>query len=134
MKRTAGSVDFTTVCNIIDFSKSSTTNIRGDEEAEDDAIAFANSLTEPELEELKAMVHSDYIYSRLVQSIAPTVYGAELALFPQMRFLHGTQVTNWSKRGYCCSSWVVSTNAPPKACTFAATLLGQKLHKLNSCA
>ncbi|KIJ53813.1 hypothetical protein M422DRAFT_775789 [Sphaerobolus stellatus SS14] len=40
--------------------------------------AFLCSLTDPEVEELKAMVHSDYIYSRLVESIAPTVYGHEV--------------------------------------------------------
>ena len=49
--------------------------MRGEEEGDDDGAAFARSLTEPELDELKAMVHSDYIYSRLVESIAPTVYG-----------------------------------------------------------
>ncbi|KAF8522892.1 MCM-domain-containing protein [Hysterangium stoloniferum] len=55
------------------------TNVRGEEdENEDDSAAFAATLTEPELEELKSMVHSDYIYSRLVESIAPTVYGHEI--------------------------------------------------------
>ena len=55
------------------------TNVRGEEEdGEDDAQAFARSLTEPELEELRQMVHSDHIYSRLVESIAPTVYGHDI--------------------------------------------------------
>ncbi|EKM59274.1 uncharacterized protein PHACADRAFT_113769 [Phanerochaete carnosa HHB-10118-sp] len=55
------------------------TNIRGEEEdGEDDGQAFARSLTEPEFEELKAMIESDHIYSRLVESIAPTVYGHEI--------------------------------------------------------
>ncbi len=55
------------------------TNIRGeDEDAEGDGLAFAKSLTEPEFEELKRMIESDHIYSRLVESIAPTVYGHEI--------------------------------------------------------
>ncbi|KIJ53815.1 hypothetical protein M422DRAFT_222539 [Sphaerobolus stellatus SS14] len=55
------------------------TNVRGEEESNDnDQAAFVRSLTDPEVEELKAMVHSDYIYSRLVESIAPTVYGHEI--------------------------------------------------------
>ncbi|PSR93780.1 hypothetical protein PHLCEN_2v4675 [Hermanssonia centrifuga] len=55
------------------------TNIRGeDEDGEDDGQAFARSLTGPEFEELKAMIDSDHIYSRLVESIAPTVYGHEI--------------------------------------------------------
>lgn len=41
-------------------------------------MAFAKSLTEPEFEELKRMIESDHIYSRLVESIAPTVYGHEI--------------------------------------------------------
>ncbi|KAL7272364.1 MCM DNA helicase complex subunit mcm6 [Rhizina undulata] len=39
---------------------------------------FLNSLTQAEIAELKTMVHSDHIYSRLVNSIAPTVYGHEI--------------------------------------------------------
>ena len=55
------------------------TNIRGeDESGEDDAQAFARSLTEPEFEELRRMIESDHIYSRLVESIAPTVYGHDI--------------------------------------------------------
>jgi len=54
------------------------TNICGDEEEDDEGEAFANSLTQQELDELKAMIHSDYIYSCLVDSIAPTVYGHDI--------------------------------------------------------
>ncbi|EPQ59167.1 MCM-domain-containing protein [Gloeophyllum trabeum ATCC 11539] len=54
------------------------TNIRGEEDEGDDAEAFARSLTEPEFDELKQMLESDHIYSRLVDSIAPTVYGHEI--------------------------------------------------------
>lgn len=45
---------------------------------EDDGQAFVRSLTEPEFDELKSMIDSDHIYSRLVESIAPTVYGHEI--------------------------------------------------------
>ena len=55
------------------------TNIRGEEEIGDESgQAFVQSLTEPEFEELKAMIDSDNIYSRLVESVAPTVYGHEI--------------------------------------------------------
>ena len=36
------------------------------------------SLTVSEIQELKDMVHSDHIYSRLVNSLAPMVYGHEI--------------------------------------------------------
>ncbi|EIN10502.1 mis5 protein [Punctularia strigosozonata HHB-11173 SS5] len=66
-------------CMVHDADGRAGTNIRGEEEqGEDDAAAFAKTLTEPEFEELKAMIESDHIYSRLVESIAPTVYGHEL--------------------------------------------------------
>ncbi|KAG8797634.1 MCM DNA helicase complex subunit mcm6 [Serendipita sp. 398] len=61
--------------------RAGSTNIRGDDyedETEDPSAAFAASLTEQELDELKAMVGSEYIYSRLVESMAPTVYGHEI--------------------------------------------------------
>jgi len=55
------------------------TNVRGEEEYGDDiGLAFIQSLTEPEFEELKTMIDSEHIYSRLVESIAPTVYGHEI--------------------------------------------------------
>lgn len=44
----------------------------------DDGNAFAHSLTGPEFAELESMMKSDYIYSRLVDSIAPTVYGHDI--------------------------------------------------------
>ncbi|SLM39572.1 dna replication licensing factor mcm6 [Lasallia pustulata] len=40
--------------------------------------AFLQSLTASEIEDLKRMVHSDHIYSRLVNSLAPMVYGHEI--------------------------------------------------------
>ncbi|KAI5845290.1 MCM2/3/5 family-domain-containing protein [Morchella snyderi] len=48
----------------------------GDDEREQED--FLNSLTPAEIAELKGMVHSDHIYSRLVNSLAPTVYGHEI--------------------------------------------------------
>ena len=46
----------------------------GDEAQE----AYLQSLTRAEIEDLKMMVHSDHIYSRLVNSLAPMVYGHEI--------------------------------------------------------
>ncbi|KAM7193163.1 MCM2/3/5 family domain containing protein [Naviculisporaceae sp. PSN 640] len=40
--------------------------------------AVLTSYTQAEIQDLRAMVHSDHIYSRLVQSLAPTVYGHEI--------------------------------------------------------
>ena len=40
--------------------------------------AYLQSLTAAEIEDLKQMVHSDHIYSRLVNSLAPMVYGHEI--------------------------------------------------------
>ena len=56
------------------------TNIRGDDDtnAEANREEFLSSLTSEEIDELKDMVHGDHIYSRLVSSIAPTVYGHEI--------------------------------------------------------
>ncbi|TCD69216.1 MCM DNA helicase complex subunit mcm6 [Steccherinum ochraceum] len=66
-------------CMVHDADGRAGTNIRGEEEAgEEDGQAFARSLTEPEFEELKQMIESDHIYSRLVESIAPTVYGHDI--------------------------------------------------------
>ncbi|KAK3940130.1 MCM2/3/5 family-domain-containing protein [Diplogelasinospora grovesii] len=44
-------------------------------EAQDAMLA---SYSQAEIDDLKAMVHSDHIYGRLVQSIAPMVYGHEI--------------------------------------------------------
>lgn len=40
--------------------------------------AVLASMTGPEIEDLRRMVHSDHIYARLVDSIAPMVYGHEI--------------------------------------------------------
>ena len=48
--------------------------VAGDEAQE----AYLQSLTPAEIEDLKRMVHSDHVYSRLVNSLAPMVYGHEI--------------------------------------------------------
>ncbi|KAF9226891.1 MCM-domain-containing protein [Gyrodon lividus] len=66
-------------CMVHDADGRGGTNVRGEEEdSEGDGQAFLRSLTEPEFDELKSMIDSDHIYSRLVESIAPTVYGHEI--------------------------------------------------------
>lgn len=66
-------------CMVNDADGRTGTNIRGEEELGDESgQAFIQTLTEPEFEELKSMIDSDHIYSRLVESIAPTVYGHEI--------------------------------------------------------
>ncbi|KAL5338572.1 MCM2/3/5 family-domain-containing protein [Aspergillus crustosus] len=51
-------------------------NQHGDEPDDDKAQeAFLQSLSPSEVQDLKSMVHSEYIYSRLVDSIAPMIYG-----------------------------------------------------------
>lgn len=48
------------------------------EYGEDAQRAVLASMNHSEIEDLRAMVHGDHIYSRLVQSIAPMVYGHEV--------------------------------------------------------
>ncbi|KAH8681779.1 MCM2/3/5 family-domain-containing protein [Xylariales sp. PMI_506] len=48
------------------------------ETAEEAQSAVLSSMTPAEIDELRDMVHSDHIYSRLVQSMAPMVYGHEI--------------------------------------------------------
>ncbi|CAD6580038.1 MAG: MCM DNA helicase complex subunit mcm6 [Cyphobasidiales sp. Tagirdzhanova-0007] len=62
-------------------TRAGSTNVRGEDSdgnAETSREEFLSSLTSDEIDELKEMVHSDHIYSRLVASIAPTVYGHEI--------------------------------------------------------
>ncbi|KAK0206924.1 MCM2/3/5 family-domain-containing protein [Desarmillaria ectypa] len=66
-------------CMVHDADARGGTNVRGEEDAgEDSGQAFVQTLTEPEFDELKAMIESDHIYARLVESMAPTVYGHEI--------------------------------------------------------
>ncbi|KAI0193827.1 MCM2/3/5 family-domain-containing protein [Astrocystis sublimbata] len=65
--------------------------------------AVLNSMTPSEIEELREMVHSDHIYSRLVKSIAPTVYGHEIVkkgiLLQLMSGVHKTTPEGMALRG-----------------------------------
>ncbi|KAJ7129333.1 MCM2/3/5 family-domain-containing protein [Mycena epipterygia] len=66
-------------CMVNDADGRDGTNIRGEDDVgEDSGQAFIESLTEPEFDELKNMIDGEHIYSRLVASIAPTVYGHEI--------------------------------------------------------
>jgi DNA replication licensing factor MCM6 len=61
------------------YKQQGSNNIRGEIEGADTSQqAFVQTLTDPEYEELKNMINSDGIYERLVESIAPTVYGHEI--------------------------------------------------------
>ncbi|KAJ4002592.1 MCM DNA helicase complex subunit mcm6 [Fusarium irregulare] len=50
----------------------------GEQSVEEAQAAVLASMNPSEIEDLRAMVHGDHIYSRLVQSIAPMVYGHEV--------------------------------------------------------
>ncbi|KAJ7228312.1 MCM2/3/5 family-domain-containing protein [Mycena pura] len=66
-------------CMVNDADARGGANIRGEEDVgEDSGQAFLETLTQPEWDELKSMVESEDIYHRLVESIAPTVYGHEI--------------------------------------------------------
>ncbi|GAA5845520.1 hypothetical protein JCM3766R1_001549, partial [Sporobolomyces carnicolor] len=60
-------------------ARANATNIRSDDAGvEENRKEFLESLTKEEVQQLEAMVTSEHIYSRLVSSIAPTVYGHEI--------------------------------------------------------
>lgn len=48
------------------------------EEPQDDQELFLTSLTDSEVNQLKSMVKDNYIYDKLVQSVAPAVFGHEV--------------------------------------------------------
>lgn len=50
----------------------------GENNQEKEQHIFLNSLSQSEIDELKRMVHMDNIYFKLVNSIAPTIYGHEI--------------------------------------------------------
>ncbi|EJD45673.1 DNA unwinding-related protein [Auricularia subglabra TFB-10046 SS5] len=83
-----------------------TTNVRDDMDDSDEIRArkeVISSLTQQELQELQAMVDNKYIYSELVESIAPTVYGHELVkkglLLQLMGGVHKTTKEGMNIRG-----------------------------------
>ncbi|OAA70827.1 DNA replication licensing factor mcm6 [Akanthomyces lecanii RCEF 1005] len=63
-----------------DAIASMTQNIDPDDKqsVEQAQATILSSMNHTEIEDLRAMVHGDHIYSRLVQSIAPMVYGHEV--------------------------------------------------------
>ncbi|KAI0127142.1 MCM2/3/5 family-domain-containing protein [Xylariales sp. AK1849] len=73
---TAGSSAQRPVHDII--SSLTQANADNAETADDAQAAVLSSMTPAEIDELRDMVHSDHIYSRLVQSLAPMVYGHEI--------------------------------------------------------
>ncbi|ATY65848.1 DNA replication licensing factor mcm6 [Cordyceps militaris] len=75
-----------------------------DEQSVEDAQATVLASMNPsEIEDLRAMVHGDHIYSRLVQSIAPMVYGHEVVkkglLLQLMSGVHKTTAEGMQLRG-----------------------------------
>lgn len=83
----------------------SLTQTSGDtaETAEEAQTAVLNSMAPNEIDELREMVHSDHIYYRLVQSLAPTVYGHEIVkkglLLQLMSGVHKTTAEGMALRG-----------------------------------
>ena len=82
-----------------------TQNKYSDEELsiEEAQAAVLSSMNASEIEELRTMVHSDHIYSRLVQSMAPMVYGHEVVkkglLLQLMSGVHKTTPEGMQLRG-----------------------------------
>ncbi|KAH7171499.1 MCM2/3/5 family-domain-containing protein [Dactylonectria macrodidyma] len=75
----------------------------GDQDIEAAQAAVLSSMNRSEIEDLRAMVHGDHIYSRLVQSIAPMVYGHEVVkkglLLQLMSGVHKTTPEGMQLRG-----------------------------------
>ncbi|KAF8753868.1 MCM OB domain [Rhizoctonia solani] len=69
----------------------------------EDQQAVLDSLTQPEFDELNNMFNTPHIYSKLVQSIAPTVYGHEIVkkgiLLQMMGGVHKTTPEGMHIRG-----------------------------------
>ncbi|KAJ7087381.1 MCM2/3/5 family-domain-containing protein [Mycena crocata] len=66
-------------CMVNDSDRRDGTNVRGEEDlGEDSGQAFIETLTGPEFDELTSMINGEHIYHRLVESIAPAVYGHEI--------------------------------------------------------
>nr|BAA06729.1 unknown [Schizosaccharomyces pombe] len=62
-----------------DANDKSGADVRGDgSQGIEEQDEFLQSLSQEEIDDLRAMVHSDHIYSRLSNSLAPSVYGHEI--------------------------------------------------------
>ncbi|KAI1090306.1 MCM-domain-containing protein [Rostrohypoxylon terebratum] len=79
------------------------TSVDTAETSEEAQTAILNSMTPSEIDELREMVHSDHIYGRLVQSLAPTVYGHDIVkkglLLQLMSGVHKTTAEGMALRG-----------------------------------
>ncbi|KAF4982225.1 hypothetical protein FZEAL_2109 [Fusarium zealandicum] len=75
----------------------------GEQTVEEAQAAVLASMNPSEIEDLRAMVHGDHIYSRLVQSIAPMVYGHEVVkkglLLQLMSGVHKSTAEGMQLRG-----------------------------------
>lgn len=60
------------------LTQNNSSNSEGTESAEEAQAAVLASMNPAEIDDLRTMVHGDHIYSRLVQSMAPMVYGHEV--------------------------------------------------------
>lgn len=79
-------------------------DLRGDGSQDNqDQEELLNSLTQEEIEELREMVHSENLYAKLIQSIAPTVWGHEIVkkgvLLQLMGGVHKTTLEGIQLRG-----------------------------------
>ncbi|KIE02469.1 DNA replication licensing factor mcm6, partial [Metarhizium majus ARSEF 297] len=78
-------------------------SVEGADSIEDAQAAVLASMNPSEIEDLRAMVHGDHIYSRMVQSIAPMVYGHEVVkkgiLLQLMSGVHKTTPEGMQLRG-----------------------------------
>ncbi|KAH3660535.1 hypothetical protein OGAPHI_007121 [Ogataea philodendri] len=66
------------VCSLVSKDGNIDPEDDGQEDTDKEQEMFLNTLTEQEVNELKDMVSDDHIYSKLVQSIAPAVFGHEV--------------------------------------------------------
>ncbi|KAK7202635.1 MCM2/3/5 family-domain-containing protein [Myxozyma melibiosi] len=65
--------------NSADAKDSGVADVRGEgDQGEQEQEEFLNSLSQEEVDELKAMVRADHTYANLVDSIAPSIYGHEI--------------------------------------------------------
>ncbi|CAE6491228.1 unnamed protein product [Rhizoctonia solani] len=92
-------------CHVRDAAKAGQIGMGEDEMLglSEDQQAMLDSLTQPEFDELQAMFNTPHIYSKLVESIAPAVYGHEIVkkgiLLQMMGGVHKTTPEGMHIRG-----------------------------------
>ncbi|KAJ2973163.1 hypothetical protein NQ176_g6762 [Zarea fungicola] len=64
--------------DVIAAAMTTNTNSNEEQSVEDAQETILASMNNAEIEDLRAMVHGDHIYARIVQSIAPMVYGHDV--------------------------------------------------------